>query len=234
MKKVYTRTGDKGTTGIHGGARVPKDDIRIEANGCLDELNAVIGIVRSMLSAGDDRQELLHTIQKELMVVMSHVATPDDVLNPNLLSAAGLTVRCEQEMDAMTAGLTENGYFLLPGGTPVSAQLHFARTVARRAERRLWTLHRQSPLNEDILCFVNRLSDLFFVMARTGRKRNGRSLLIRGRGYNGSFISIKVLTVFVFSLFSYSSLFTKPMPWAYHSVILTVSEKKRSMFAFMV
>lgn len=115
MKKVYTRTGDKGTTGIHGGARVPKDDIRIEANGCLDELNAVIGIVRSMLSAGDDRQELLHTIQKELMVVMSHVATPDDVLNPNLLSAAGLTVRCEQEMDAMTAGLTENGYFLLPG-----------------------------------------------------------------------------------------------------------------------
>ena len=94
----------------------------------------MIGIVRSMLSAGDDRQELLHTIQKELMVVMSHVATPDDVLNPNLLSAAGLTVRCEQEMDAMTAGLTENGYFLLPGGTPVSAQLHFARTVARRAE----------------------------------------------------------------------------------------------------
>ena len=171
MKKVYTRSGDKGTTGIHGGARVPKDDIRIEANGCLDELNAVIGIVRSMLSAGDDRQELLHTIQKELMVVMSHVATPDDVLNPNLLSAAGLTVRCEQEMDAMTAGLTENGYFLLPGGTPVSAQLHFARTVARRAERRLWTLHRQSPLNEDILCFVNRLSDLFFVMARTEMQR---------------------------------------------------------------
>ena len=104
MKKVYTRTGDKGTTGIHGGARVPKDDIRIEANGCLDELNAVIGIVRSMLPAEDNWQELLHTIQRELMVVMSHVATPDGVLNPNLLSAAELTVRCEQEMDAMTAG----------------------------------------------------------------------------------------------------------------------------------
>ncbi len=105
------------------------------------------------------------------MVVMSHVATPDGVLNPNLLSAAELTVRCEQEMDAMTAGLKENGYFLLPGGTPVSAQLHFARTVARRAERRLWTLHRQAPLNEDILRFVNRLSDLFFVMARTEMQR---------------------------------------------------------------
>lgn len=101
-----------------------QDDIRIEANGCLDELNAVIGIVRSMLPAEDNWQELLHTIQRELMVVMSHVATPDGVLNPNLLSAAELTVRCEQEMDAMTAGLKENGYFLLPGGTPVSAQLH--------------------------------------------------------------------------------------------------------------
>ena len=105
------------------------------------------------------------------MVVMSHVATPDDVLNPNFLSAAQLTARCEQEMDAMTAELKENGYFLLPGGTPVSAQLHFARTVARRAERRLWTLHRQSPLNEDILCFVNRLSDFFFVMARAEMQR---------------------------------------------------------------
>lgn len=171
MKKVYTRTGDKGMTGIHGGTRVPKDDIRIEANGCLDELNAVIGVVRSMLPAGDSWQELLHAIQRELMTVMSHVATPGGVTNPNPLSAAGLTLRCEQEMDAMTAILKEHGYFLLPGGTPVSAQLHFARTVARRAERRLWTLHRQSPLDEDILCFVNRLSDLFFVMARMEMQR---------------------------------------------------------------
>ena len=136
MKRVYTKTGDKGTTGIHGGARVPKDDIRIEANGCLDELNAVIGIVRSMLAAEDGWQELLHAVQRELMVVMSHVATPSGVVNPNPLSAAELTLRCEQEMDAMTVLLmTDNGYFLLPGGTPISAQLQFARTVARRAER---------------------------------------------------------------------------------------------------
>ena len=94
MKKVYTRTGDKGTTGIHGGARVPKDDIRIEANGCLDELNAVIGIVRSMLPTEDNWQELLHTIQRELMVVMSHVATPDGVLNPNLSSAGWYACFC--------------------------------------------------------------------------------------------------------------------------------------------
>ena len=107
MKRVYTKTGDKGTTGIHGGARVPKDDIRIEANGCLDELNAVIGIVRSMLAAKDAWQELLHAVQRELMVVMSHVATPSGVVNPNPLSAAELTLRCEQEMDAMTVLLTD-------------------------------------------------------------------------------------------------------------------------------
>lgn len=166
MKRIYTKTGDKGTTGIHGGMRVPKDDVRIEANGCLDELNAVVGIIRSMLPADHAWQDLLHAIQKELMVVMSHVATPSGVVNPNPLTAAELTLRCEQEMDAMTVQLQDHGYFLLPGGTPISAQLHFARTVARRAERRLWTLHREEPVSEEILRFVNRLSDLFFVMAR--------------------------------------------------------------------
>lgn len=171
MKRIYTRTGDKGTTGIHGGTRVAKDDIRIEANGTLDELNAVIGIVRSLLPAGDAWQELLHALQRELMVVMSHVATPSGVVNPNPLSAAELTLRCEQEMDAMTAELHDTGYFLLPGGTPVSAQLQFARTIARRAERRLWTLHRQDAVDESILCFINRLSDLFFVMARMEMQR---------------------------------------------------------------
>lgn len=171
MKRIYTRTGDKGTTGIHGGTRVAKDDIRIEANGTLDELNAVIGIVRSLLPAGDAWQELLHALQRELMVVMSHVATPSGVVNPNPLSAAELTLRCEQEMDTMTAELRDTGYFLLPGGTPVSAQLQFARTIARRAERRLWTLHRQDAVDESILRFINRLSDLFFVMARMEMQR---------------------------------------------------------------
>ena len=162
MKRIYTKTGDKGTTGIHGGERVPKDDIRIEANGCLDELNAVIGIIRSLLAADDGWQLLLHEVQRELMVVMSHVATPPDKVNPNELHAAELR---------MTEQLADHGFFLLPGGTPVSAQLHFARTVARRAERRLWTLHRRSPLDDSILCFVNRLSDLFFVMARMEMQR---------------------------------------------------------------
>ncbi len=166
VKRIYTRTGDKGTTAVHGGLRLPKDDIRIEANGSLDELNAVIGIVRSLLAADDDRHDLLQAIQSELMVVMSHVATPGGTVNPNALSASLLTQRCEQEMDRLTALLPDNGYFLLPGGTPLSAQLQFARTVARRAERRLCTLDRQDALPESILPFINRLSDLFFVMAR--------------------------------------------------------------------
>lgn len=176
MRKIYTKTGDKGMTGIHGGERVPKDDIRIEANGCIDELNSVIGIIRSLLLPEDDRQELLYKIQTELMVVMSHVATPSALHkagmenpgsgNPNTLNAASLTKLCEQTIDEVNTAYPDNGYFLLPGGTQLSAQLHFARTVARRAERRLWTLHRQDPVNSDIMCLMNRLSDLFFVMAR--------------------------------------------------------------------
>jgi ATP:cob(I)alamin adenosyltransferase len=142
MRRIYTKTGDKGMTGIHGGERVPKDDIRIEANGCIDELNTVIGIVRSLLPVKDVWQELLHDIQRELMVVMSHVATPSGLRdadperpgsgNPNELHAVEMTVRCEQAMDAMMLQLEDNGYFLLPGGTQVSAQLQFARAVARR------------------------------------------------------------------------------------------------------
>lgn len=128
MRKIYTRTGDKGMTGIHGGERVPKDDIRIEANGCIDELNTVIGIVRSLLPIDDVWQGLLHDIQRELMVVMSHVATPSALRdadperpgsgNPNPLHAAEMTVQCEQAMDAMMLQLEDNDYFLLPGGNP--------------------------------------------------------------------------------------------------------------------
>ena len=167
MKRVYTRTGDDGTTGIHGGQRVPKDDIRIEANGALDELNAQIGIVRSLIKPDDEWQQGLYKIQNELMAMMSLVATPSAGRgkNPNSLTD-GMDSFCEEWIDRMTARLKDNGYFLLPGGTPLAAQLQYARTVARRAERRLWTLHREDSLPQEILRFINRLSDLFFVMAR--------------------------------------------------------------------
>ena len=99
MKRIYTRTGDKGMTGIHGGERVFKDDIRIEANGCIDELNAVIGIVRSFLPQGHEWQSLLFSIQKNMMAVMSHVATPSTIRegNPNILPD-DLCSFCEEAM----------------------------------------------------------------------------------------------------------------------------------------
>jgi ATP:cob(I)alamin adenosyltransferase len=169
MSRIYTRTGDQGTTGIHGGAHVPKDDPRIEANGTLDELNCQIGIIRSMLSreASEMYDELLHTIQKTLMTVMSQVATPaaDRDKNPNPLPD-NLVVDCETTMDHLTEEAGPGLHFLLPGGTPLAAQLQMARALCRRAERRLWTLHRIDPVPETILQYINRLSDLFFVMAR--------------------------------------------------------------------
>ena len=167
MARIYTKTGDKGMTSIHGGERIPKDDIRIEANGCIDELNAQIGIIRSLAENNEMWQQKLHMIQLSLMETMSHVATPSSIreLNPNPLPV-GMDKFCEQWMDEMGKELTDNGYFLLPGGTLLAAQLQFARTVARRAERRLWTLNRQDELPDIILRFINRLSDLFFLMAR--------------------------------------------------------------------
>lgn len=172
--RIYTRGGDKGRTGIHGGARVEKDDIRIEANGTLDETNAQIGVVRSLLPAEDPWQEVLGKIQRELMTVMSLVATPSALRerNPNRLPD-DLTAYCEGQIDELAARLEDNGYFVLPGGTPVAAHLQLARTIVRRAERRLWTLNREDEVPAGILSFVNRLSDLFFVMARYEVFRSG-------------------------------------------------------------
>ena len=166
--KIYTRGGDKGNTGIHGGQRVPKDDIRIEANGCLDELNSMIGVIRAFLPTEHEWQQLLFGIQKELMVVMSHVATPSAIRekNPNQLDL-DIVVYTEQQIDILTTQMNdENAYFILPGGTLVSSHLHLARTIARRAERRLWTLNGIDEVPVVILQWVNRLSDLFFTMAR--------------------------------------------------------------------
>lgn len=166
--KIYTRGGDKGKTGIHGGQRVEKDDIRIEANGCIDELNSMIGVVRSFLPEDHEWQNLLFKIQSEIMVVMSHVATPSNIRdkNPNNLNL-DIVSFIENEIDSLTQRMEDkNSYFILPGGNHVSAHLHMARTIARRSERRLWTLNKQDELPPLILQFLNRLSDLFFTMAK--------------------------------------------------------------------
>jgi ATP:cob(I)alamin adenosyltransferase len=155
---------------------VSKDDLRIEAVGELDELNCALGVVRSLLTPDDDRQPGLHRLQREMMAVMSIVATPSDRReeNPNALDPT-LEKWCEEWIDALMARCPDRDFFVLPGGTPVAAQMQMARVVARRAERRLWTLHRADPLPSELLRFVNRLSDLMFALAREEMSRAGVS-----------------------------------------------------------
>ena len=173
---IYTKTGDKGTTGIFGGERVPKDDVRVEAYGTMDELNAVIGMIRTFLPEEDERQTVLYDIQMRMMAAMSIVATPAGKReqNPNHFPEEA-AANCEAFIDMLLAETTDNGYFILPGGTPLSAHLQLARTIARRVERRLWTLHRSDEVPDAILKWMNRLSDLFFVMARHEMQQQGWS-----------------------------------------------------------
>lgn len=161
MKSIYTKTGDAGTTSLRGGVRVAKDDVRIEANGQIDQLNALLGVVRSKWAADVPHRALLEDIQRELMVVMSHVATPDGEHNPRTLHVTELTETMEQ---ALARAAAPRG-FVIPGGSEISAFLHLARTQARTAERRLWTLNGIHPVNRDILVFMNRLSDYLFLLA---------------------------------------------------------------------
>lgn len=174
MTRIYTRTGDRGTTAIHGHRRVAKTDIRIEANGTLDELNVAIGVVRAHLDTFDPRQLLLRGIQMNLMTAMSLVATPDELrdTNPNNLPE-NIVEDIEREIDAVAARCSAPDHFILPGGTPLSAFIHSARVSARRAERRLWKLNETDPVPHLILQYINRLSDLFFFMAREAMEEAG-------------------------------------------------------------
>lgn len=174
MSRIYTKTGDTGMTAIHGGIRVPKTDVRIEANGCLDELNVATGGVRTLLPAGHEWQPLLKGIQHNVMTAMSLVATRSDMRgrNPNCLPE-DLVSGIESRIDAINGLCTLADSFIMPGGTPVSTALHWARVTARRAERWLWHLHGLDPVPGEILKYMNRLSDLFFVMARYELQQSG-------------------------------------------------------------
>jgi cob(I)alamin adenosyltransferase len=166
--RVYTRTGDKGKTGIYGGQLVDKDNIRIECNGKLDEVNCTIGLIRVKLSADHAWQGKLQQIQIDMMDMMSHVATPSEIRDKNPINNPVQGDKtCEEWIDAMLAEMPEpHDYFLLPGGNEISALCHVVRTQMRTAERRLVTLNREDRVDEYIMKYVNRLSDLFFVMAR--------------------------------------------------------------------
>ena len=152
-------------TSLRGGVRVPKDDVRIEANGTIDLLNALIGKLVAMPELGETWNPFLLEIQQELMVVMSHIATPEGKTNPKELHVEELTARMEQKIDELNAKALGEG-FILPGGSVASAEIHIARAVARQAERRLWTVNRDYPVHPAILRFMNRLSDFFFVLAK--------------------------------------------------------------------
>jgi len=166
--KIYTKKGDTGQTGLFGGKRVPKDDVRVECYGTFDEVNSTIGLLRAKLAAEHVWQPNLHRIQKDIMNFMSHLARPSDTAkeNPNPLPLDGAAF-CEQWIDGLEASISApSDYFLLPGGNEVSAICQVVRTQVRRGERRLVSLMRTDEVHPSIPEYVNRLSDLFFVLAR--------------------------------------------------------------------
>lgn len=169
--KIYTKQGDSGQTGLFGGPRVPKDHLRIRTYGTLDELNAVLGILLSDESGRPDSlplslKDALCRIQGELFQLGAELATPRD-RDPGirLLDETQIAL-LEKEIDEMEKALPPLKTFILPGGTGKAAHLHLARTVSRRAERELVTLHRGEPQRSVLLQYLNRLSDYFFVCAR--------------------------------------------------------------------
>jgi cob(I)alamin adenosyltransferase len=184
LTRIYTRTGDQGLTALVGGPRVPKESGRLEAYGTIDELNACVGIVRTLLpeyegGLGAEYEwyaAMLRRIQNELFDVGSELATPPDVEYEGMhkMSEAEV-VQLEHEMDRMQAELKPLNSFTLPGGGKLNAFLHQARTVCRRAERVCWALHRREPLNPQLLIYVNRLSDHLFVQSRWVALRLGEA-----------------------------------------------------------
>jgi cob(I)alamin adenosyltransferase len=166
--KIYTRGGDKGDTGLVDGSRVPKDDARVAAYGDVDELNAVLGLVRAQAGAGElDR--LLADVQRDLFALGAQLADPKAMVAERKPKAAVTTShveRLERAIDLHQAELPPLQAFILPGGTPLGALLHLARTVCRRAERAMVALSRTHALDPLLLAYANRLSDLLFVLAR--------------------------------------------------------------------
>jgi len=162
MKQIYTKTGDEGLTSLREGVRVAKDDPRIETNGQIDQLNACLGVVRSMLGDDEENRDLIHAVQRELMTVMSHLATPDGSENPRELHAAEITSQLERAIDQANF---QGGFVVPGGGSQLSAFIHLARTQARTVERRLWSLNREHPVVSAVLVMMNRLSDYLFVLS---------------------------------------------------------------------
>ena len=174
--KIYTKTGDSGSTGLFGGGRVPKDDVRVEAYGDVDELNAVLGVARSV-EPMPRVDEVLVPIQRDLFAIGALLATPDrDKMAMHLQKARideGRIEELERAIDDGEAELEPLTAFIIPGGSPKAAALHVARTVCRRAERHVVRIQHDVDLPPLAVIYLNRLSDLLFTLARVANRRAG-------------------------------------------------------------
>lgn len=173
--KIYTRTGDDGSTGLFAGGRVSKTHLRVEAYGTVDELNSAIGLARA-LKATPDTDAKLESVQNALFNLGADLATPLDaqaawIVRVESSAAQGL----EADIDAMTADLPELKNFILPGGSPAAAQIQVARTICRRAERLAVALAQTEATNAEVVIYLNRLSDWLFTLARWENQRAGIS-----------------------------------------------------------
>ena len=179
LSKIYTRTGDDGTTGLGDGTRTPKDSARVEAYGTVDEANSAIGVVLAADSVPDDIRGCLTGVQHDLfelggeLCIPGHEAISDE-----------FTERLEQALDRLNEGLPPLKDFILPGGGRAAAACHVARTTVRRAERRVATLASAEPVRPEVIRYLNRLSDLLFVVARVlARAESGQEVIWdRNRG----------------------------------------------------
>ena len=178
LNKIYTKSGDDGTTALGSGERRPKHDLRIESYGTVDEANAAIGLARAALSGGDaELDSMLARVQNDLFDLGAELATPDDGKPKDyepLRIVTSQVERLEGDIDSLHAALDPLRSFVLPGGSDAAAALHLARTVSRRAERLMAALAEKEPVNAPALIYMNRLSDLLFVAARRAND-NGKS-----------------------------------------------------------
>ena len=175
LSRIYTRTGDDGTTGLSGDQRVPKDCARIEAIGTVDELNSAIGVVLAVEAVPQDVASCLSQVQHDLFDLGGELSMPG-----HTLVGEQQATRLEQVLDSFNERLPPLKEFILPGGGPAAAACHLARAIARRAERSLWSLARAEPVSPALTTYLNRLSDLLFVLARVlARHERGAEVLWR-------------------------------------------------------
>ena len=173
--KIYTRTGDAGSTGLFGGPRVSKDDVRIEAYGTVDELNAALGCVRSLGAVAEPIGAQIELIQRELFSLGAELATPDPDEFDLRVIGGDHVARLETWIDEHESGLEPLKQFILPGGTQAASLLQLARAICRRAERRVVTLADQEgvEISNDVVVYLNRLSDYLFVLSRAVNSQAG-------------------------------------------------------------